>query len=351
MGIKQLFQLIGDHAPCAVSRVGPEVLARARVGIDFGTVVHRAAKARVVVDAALHERFVFGDQRHVDMIVQAMVQLAQRFEHVTWLMDNPGGNPAKHHETARRANTARRAVELRTERGDALARVAAMDAQVLLQLRAASVAALAPTSPPPAMLGDLRGALGPDLADKVLSGMPLDVAIANKQVFAAGQEFQGHKVGSTIIRAVRAGLTSHGQDSIVAPHGVEAEQLGASLQARGRIEYVVSEDMDTLCFGAGRLLCKDDGRAFQCVDLSLVLAGMQLTMPEFVDLCILCGSDFTDETIPRIGPKTAFKLIAAHRTIEQVMADRAVAESPRFDYGAARRQFMMPVPYDDILWA
>jgi flap endonuclease-1 len=49
-----------------------------------------------------------------------------------------------------------------------------------------------------------------------------------------------------------------------------------------------------------------------------ILAGLELTMPQFVDLCILCGCDYTD-TIRGIGPKTALKLIKTHGTIESVI--------------------------------
>jgi len=43
-----------------------------------------------------------------------------------------------------------------------------------------------------------------------------------------------------------------------------------------------------------------------------------MTYPEFVDLCILCGCDYT-ETIDGVGPITAFKLIKEFKTIEKVM--------------------------------
>jgi flap endonuclease-1 len=52
------------------------------------------------------------------------------------------------------------------------------------------------------------------------------------------------------------------------------------------------------------------------IDFAAMLAGMQLTYEEFVHLCILCGCDYCS-TIKGIGPKTALKLIRAHKTIEQ----------------------------------
>jgi flap endonuclease-1 len=44
-----------------------------------------------------------------------------------------------------------------------------------------------------------------------------------------------------------------------------------------------------------------------------------MTMDEFIDLCILCGCDYT-KNIGGIGPVRAFKLIKEESTIENVLA-------------------------------
>lgn len=49
-----------------------------------------------------------------------------------------------------------------------------------------------------------------------------------------------------------------------------------------------------------------------------MLKELDLNYDEFVDLCILCGCDYTD-TIEGIGPITAFKMIKEHKTIEGVI--------------------------------
>jgi hypothetical protein len=57
-------------------------------------------------------------------------------------------------------------------------------------------------------------------------------------------------------------------------------------------------------------------------------------MPQFVDLCILCGCDYTD-TIRGIGPKNALKLIKTHGTIEKVLESLDTTKYPlpeSFDY-------------------
>jgi len=47
---------------------------------------------------------------------------------------------------------------------------------------------------------------------------------------------------------------------------------------------------------------------------SQVLAGLDLSMSEFVDLCILMGCDYCG-TIKGIGPKTAQTLVQKHKTM------------------------------------
>jgi hypothetical protein len=72
--------------------------------------------------------------------------------------------------------------------------------------------------------------------------------------------------------------------------------------------------------------------------LADILTAMELTMPQFVDLCILCGCDYTD-TIRGIGPKNALKLIKTHGTIEKVLESLDTTKFPlpeSFDYAQVR---------------
>lgn len=43
-----------------------------------------------------------------------------------------------------------------------------------------------------------------------------------------------------------------------------------------------------------------------------------MTQEEFIDLCILCGCDYT-HTIGGMGPVTAYKLMKEHGNIEAVL--------------------------------
>lgn len=49
------------------------------------------------------------------------------------------------------------------------------------------------------------------------------------------------------------------------------------------------------------------------------IEGLGLTYDQFVDMCILCGCDYTP-TVRGIGPKKAYNGIKAHHTAEKYLA-------------------------------
>ena len=97
--------------------------------------------------------------------------------------------------------------------------------------------------------------------------------------------------------------------SYVQAHG-EAEAYASEMCRKGMVDYVVTEDMDTLAFGCPRMIrtCLDKSikrkDIISIIDLDVVLQGFELTYDEFVDLCILCGCDYC-EPPPKVGNITA----------------------------------------------
>jgi 5'-3' exonuclease len=51
-----------------------------------------------------------------------------------------------------------------------------------------------------------------------------------------------------------------------------------------------------------------------------VLNALELKSKEFLDFCIMCGTDY-NKNIPKVGPETSFKLIKKHHSIEDVEKD------------------------------
>jgi flap endonuclease-1 len=96
-------------------------------------------------------------------------------------------------------------------------------------------------------------------------------------------------------------------------------ELGAMMQ----VYAVASEDMDSLTFGSTRFLrhlMEPTSRKIPVMEFEIakVLQELNLTMDQFVDLCILCGCDYCD-TIRGIGAQTALKLIRLHGSLEAVL--------------------------------
>jgi len=116
----------------------------------------------------------------------------------------------------------------------------------------------------------------------------------------------------------------------------EAEKACVYLQNNNFVDYILTEDTDSLTFGGSSVLfgSKLNKFKFMKVDLEKVLKGLELTYPEFIDFCILSGCDYTC-TIPRIGPVTALKLIKKHGFIQNLNLNLP----EEFNYQLARDLF------------
>ena len=81
-----------------------------------------------------------------------------------------------------------------------------------------------------------------------------------------------------------------------------------------------SEDMDSLTFGSTFLMRGFNSKKepITQVELAKVLEGFEMNMDEFIDLCIMCGCDYT-HSIGGIGPIKAFNLIKEHGNIEKIL--------------------------------
>ncbi|MCL7036928.1 hypothetical protein MKW94_014918 [Papaver nudicaule] len=102
----------------------------------------------------------------------------------------------------------------------------------------------------------------------------------------------------------------------------EAEPECAALCKSGKVYAVSSEDMDTLTFGAPRFMRHLMGPSSKIpvveFHLEKILTELNLTMDQFVDLCMLCGCDYCP-TIRGIGGQTALKLIRQHGSMESIL--------------------------------
>uniref|UniRef100_A0A8C5PVQ4 Flap endonuclease 1 n=1 Tax=Leptobrachium leishanense TaxID=445787 RepID=A0A8C5PVQ4_9ANUR len=129
----------------------------------------------------------------------------------------------------------------------------------------------------------------------------------------------------------------------------EAEATCAALVKAGKVYAAATEDMDALTFGTPTLLrhltaSEAKKLPIQEIQLSRALQGIGITQEQFVDLCILLGSDYC-ETIRGIGPKRAIELVRQHKTIEEVLDNIDLKKYPvpeNWLYKEARQLFIHP---------
>ena len=132
----------------------------------------------------------------------------------------------------------------------------------------------------------------------------------------------------------------------------EAEASASEMCRQGMVDYVVTEDMDTLAFGCPKMIrtCLDKSirrpDIISIIDLDCILKNFDMTYDQFMDMCILCGCDYCSN-IPRVGNKGAFNLIKKHSCIETALPlVKNVPEDYETNYKESRRLFKM---YHDTL--
>lgn len=177
-----------------------------------------------------------------------------------------------------------------------------------------------------------------DLADEKF----LEAKEAGNEIEMEKYEKRKIKVTAKHVEDVKKLLNLMAVPVFVAPS--EAEAYCAFLGANKIVDAVITEDMDTLAFGAPLLLrnMNNNKKGNELVDeynLNGILKDLDLNMDEFVDLCILLGCDFC-KTIKGVGPKTALSLIKEFKSIEEIKKNKPNLDFPlNWSYEEARLIF------------
>jgi 5'-3' exonuclease len=100
---------------------------------------------------------------------------------------------------------------------------------------------------------------------------------------------------------------------------LEAETTCADLCLQGKVDAVLTEDTDVLAYEAPVFLTKLNTSDGTCVRIkySDVLQKTNFSGNQFLDFCIMCGTDY-NKNIFKVGPSKALKLIEKYETIEKV---------------------------------
>lgn len=112
----------------------------------------------------------------------------------------------------------------------------------------------------------------------------------------------------------------------------EAEKTCSFFCNTNIVDAVLTEDSDVLAYGANIFLYNLDtvkGTVNQ-IDFRVVLQKMDLSRESFLDLCILCGTDY-NTNMKGIGPEKSLQLIREYKTIENIEAVTDQFGNKRYD--------------------
>jgi flap endonuclease-1 len=153
----------------------------------------------------------------------------------------------------------------------------------------------------------------------------------------------------------------------------DAEELCVSLYHNGLVDFIYTEDTDALVYSAAKMISRETQKQninspmninslpmnisslpmnrslkilkknsnynyVTIIDVEKVIKNMNLTLNQFIDLCILCGCDFCS-TIPKIGPIKSYNLIRKYQSIENIRDSKILDFPEDFKYQEAREIF------------
>jgi flap endonuclease-1 len=159
-------------------------------------------------------------------------------------------------------------------------------------------------------------------------------------------------LNTTMVQDAKSLLDAMGLPWVQAPSEGEAE--ASYLAIKGFAWAAVSQDYDSLLFGAPRLVRnlaisgrrKLPGKNIyvdihpELIELSSLLSNYSLTREQLIDIGILLGTDFNPEGFRGIGAATAIKYIKKYGSLEKIteLKDRI----QQIDYQAIREIFLKP---------
>jgi flap endonuclease-1 len=184
-----------------------------------------------------------------------------------------------------------------------------------------------------------------------------------KEAIARGDEKEAYKqarastrIDAELVKASKDLLRLMRIPFLQAPG--EGEAQAAYMAAKGDVRYVISQDYDTLLFGAPILVRnltvsgkrKIRGRTVtvnpERIILSDLLNGIHLTREQLIEIGILVGTDF-NEGAAGIGAKTALKLVQKGEFVTKIRE-----KLPEFDPAPITELFLHPPVTDsyELAW-
>lgn len=308
MGIKDLNKLIKRFAPGSVKEIEMSDLAGKRLAIDAYGIIH----AYKVVEM---------NPNYPTKLYSLCQSLRDLNSPAIFVFDSGKAMPEKHAARAVRDKRAQVATARKGERQQELAEVQAAHSGFMATVN-------------PAALEQLS-------EEKYDQMIKLALELNQKQNALLSIEKQLVRINAEDIVICSELFLASGFDIAYSEH--EGEAGCVKLVEQGLADFVISTDTDVLCFGdvpvVQNFRGKEPMRMVNAVD---VRKEMGLTRQEFIDMCILCGCDFSKK-LDGLASMGAYKMIQQHRTIETVLANlpaRYQIPAEGWTYEAARHIFL-----------
>lgn len=123
--------------------------------------------------------------------------------------------------------------------------------------------------------------------------------------------------------------------------GGEAERTCAWLCRWGYVKAVLTTDSDVLAYGAPIFIQELRSKEDTCKIMRYadVLEVLDMNDSEFIDFCIMCGTDYNDR-IHGIGPAKAYKLLDEYNGLDKLAAE--YEQATELLYQESRELFTLP---------
>jgi len=164
---------------------------------------------------------------------------------------------------------------------------------------------------------------------------------------------QTAKLNEEMVKDSKKLLDALGIPWVQAPS--EGEAQAAYMARKGDVWAAVSQDYDSLLFGAPKLVrnLTISGRRKlprrkeyievvpEIIYLNKVLEILDLTREQLIDIAILVGTDYNPEGVKGVGPKTALKIIRKHKSLKNALKEIGKIQFP-VDPDEIKRIFLSP---------
>lgn len=341
MGIKGLFPFLSEAAPSGIKARKVSDFTNRTLAIDASTCLYQFIVAvRSESDGYANLTNSRGEiTSHITGFLHRTLKLLEAGIKPVYVFDGapPDLKASELRARGKRKAEAAEAEKVAREAGDAAASAAATAATAASEAEARLEAVRAESS----ALDQSAREASVAAAERHVETTRAAAAAAEQAAKEASREVEKAAHRSTKVTQqhnedAKAVLRLMGVPVIEAPG--EAEATCASLARSGLAYAAVTEDMDTLTFGApvmvknlfdtenartGAAGSNAEKKPVYELHLAPILEQLGLSMAQFVDLCVLSGCDYLTH-LPKVGPATAIRAVVAHGSIEGAARAKAL---------------------------